>query len=70
VTVTTRIDRGPAAADVLAVEVEEITTDTEQAKAPGGPGAEDPVWDEEDSVALQQARKDAELTVAADSVRV
>src|SRR3982751_674667 len=45
-------------------------------------GAEDPqesvgeieqprdfVWDEEDSAALRQARKDAELTISADSVR-
>ena len=48
---------------------EEITVNAEQATPPSGPGAEDLVWDEEDSAALQQARKDAELTVAADSVR-
>ena len=33
------------------------------------PGAEDFVWDEEESEALRQARKDAELTASADSVR-
>jgi RNA polymerase primary sigma factor len=33
------------------------------------PGAEDLVWDEEESEALRQARKDAELTASADSVR-
>jgi RNA polymerase primary sigma factor len=33
----------------------------------GRPG--DFVWDEEDSAALRQARKDAELTISADSVR-
>jgi RNA polymerase primary sigma factor len=43
--------------------------DAQQATPPSGPGAENLVWDEEDSAALQQARKDAELTVAADSVR-
>jgi RNA polymerase primary sigma factor len=68
-TVATSIDRGPAAADVLAVEIEETTMDADQAKAPGNPGAQDFVWDEDDSPALRQARKDAELTVAADSVR-
>jgi RNA polymerase primary sigma factor len=43
--------------------------DADQAKPPGGPSAEDFVWDEDDSPALQQARRDAELTVTADSVR-
>ncbi len=66
---TTSIDGGPAAVDVLAVEVEGITVDAEQAKAPGSPGAEDFVWDEEDYQALRQARKDTELAVPADSVR-
>ncbi len=36
---------------------------------PSGPGAEDFVWDEAESGALRQARKDAELTVSVDSVR-
>jgi RNA polymerase primary sigma factor len=57
------------AADVLADEVEETTVDAARVTALGGPGAEDFVWDEEDSQAMRQARKDAELTVAADSVR-
>jgi RNA polymerase primary sigma factor len=63
------IERGPAAEDLADVEVEEITVDAEEAEAPSGPGAEDFVWDEEESEALRQARKDAELTASADSVR-
>jgi RNA polymerase primary sigma factor len=65
------IDSGPAAEDLadVEVEVEEITVDAEEAEAPSGPGAEDFVWDEEESEALRQARKDAELTASADSVR-
>ncbi|GAA4211440.1 RNA polymerase sigma factor [Actinocatenispora rupis] len=35
----------------------------------GEPGAADFDWDDEDSEALRQARKDAELTASADSVR-
>ncbi|HWR48344.1 MAG TPA: RNA polymerase sigma factor, partial [Pseudonocardiaceae bacterium] len=46
-----------------------FTVGTEDAKAPGGLGAENVVWDEEESEALRQARKDAELTASADSVR-
>jgi RNA polymerase primary sigma factor len=65
------IEGGPAAEDLADVEaeVEEITVDAEEAEAPSGPGAEDFVWDEEESEALRQARKDAELTASADSVR-
>ncbi|MGH3867865.1 MAG: RNA polymerase sigma factor [Pseudonocardiaceae bacterium] len=65
------IEGGPAAEDLadVEVEVEEITVDAEEAEAPSGPGAEDFVWDEEESEALRQARKDAELTASADSVR-
>ncbi|MBV9161642.1 MAG: RNA polymerase sigma factor [Pseudonocardiales bacterium] len=65
------IESGPAAEDLadVEVEVEEITVDAEEAEAPSGPGAEDFVWDEEESEALRQARKDAELTASADSVR-
>jgi len=65
------IEAGPAAEDLadVEVEVEEIAVDTEEAEAPSGPGAEDFVWDEEESEALRQARKDAELTASADSVR-
>jgi RNA polymerase primary sigma factor len=67
------IEGGPAAEDLadveVEVEVEEITVEAEEAEAPSGPGAEDFVWDEEESEALRQARKDAELTASADSVR-
>jgi RNA polymerase primary sigma factor len=47
-----------------AVEDEEIAEPTEKDKASG-----DFVWDEDESEALRQARKDAELTASADSVR-
>jgi RNA polymerase primary sigma factor len=69
------IESGPAAEDLadveieVEVEVEEIAVDAEEAEAPSGPGSEDFVWDEEESEALRQARKDAELTASADSVR-
>ncbi|ATE53151.1 RNA polymerase sigma factor [Actinosynnema pretiosum] len=45
--------------------VEEEPAEEENAK----PGEGDFVWDEEESEALRQARKDAELTASADSVR-
>jgi RNA polymerase primary sigma factor len=63
------LDSDPAAEDLVEVEVEEITVEAEEAETPTGPGAEDFVWDEEESEALRQARKDAELTASADSVR-
>jgi RNA polymerase primary sigma factor len=47
-----------------AVADEDIAEPTEKDKASG-----DFVWDEEESEALRQARKDAELTASADSVR-
>ncbi|MDQ4104119.1 MAG: RNA polymerase sigma factor [Actinomycetota bacterium] len=50
------------------VEVEEITVDGGDAQPPRDPGS-DGVWDEEESEALRQARKDAEATASADSVR-
>ena len=68
-TVIARIDRGPAADTVPAIEGEEITVDAEPAQSPCDPGAEDFVWDEEDCLALRQVSRDADLTVAADSVR-
>ncbi|MGV0792364.1 RNA polymerase sigma factor [Mycolicibacterium sp. XJ1819] len=52
------------AEDVPAAEDDEITEPSEKDKASG-----DFVWDEEESEALRQARKDAELTASADSVR-
>ncbi len=55
----------PAAAeDVPVAEDDEIAEPSEKDKASG-----DFVWDEEESEALRQARKDAELTASADSVR-
>ncbi|MEE6176295.1 RNA polymerase sigma factor [Mycobacterium sp. 050134] len=51
---------GPAPAD----DDDEIAEPTEKDKASG-----DFVWDEDESEALRQARKDAELTASADSVR-
>jgi RNA polymerase primary sigma factor len=60
-------DAAPKAAtgaDPQAVEDDEIAEPTEKDKASG-----DFVWDEEESEALRQARKDAELTASADSVR-
>jgi RNA polymerase primary sigma factor len=64
------LDVAPDAGDLVAVEIEDLTVDAEdEAEAPKGPGSEDFVWDEEESEALRQARKDAELTASADSVR-
>jgi RNA polymerase primary sigma factor len=58
--------KAPAASadDVPAAEDDEIAEPSEKDKASG-----DFVWDEEESEALRQARKDAELTASADSVR-
>ena len=53
-----------APAKTPADEDEEIAEPTEKDKASG-----DFVWDEDESEALRQARKDAELTASADSVR-
>jgi RNA polymerase primary sigma factor len=51
------------------VEVDEITVDGEDAQALRDPGSEDLIWDAEESQALRQARKDAEASASADSVR-
>ncbi|GAB3000015.1 RNA polymerase sigma factor [Mycobacterium bourgelatii] len=51
-------------ASPAAEEDEEISEPSEKDKASG-----DFVWDEDESEALRQARKDAELTASADSVR-
>jgi RNA polymerase primary sigma factor len=58
----------PDAGELAAVEIEELTVETEDVEAEVGKGDEF-VWDEEESEALRQARKDAELTASADSVR-
>ncbi|HKV20840.1 MAG TPA: RNA polymerase sigma factor [Mycobacterium sp.] len=52
------------ATEAPAAEDDEIAEPSEKDKASG-----DFVWDEEESEALRQARKDAELTASADSVR-
>ncbi|MDQ2881452.1 MAG: RNA polymerase sigma factor [Actinomycetota bacterium] len=67
--VTTDIEGGPGGEDLADVEVEEITVEAEEEDTPSGAGVEEVVWDEEESQALRQARKDAELAVSADSVR-
>jgi RNA polymerase primary sigma factor len=61
----------PDAADLEAVDVvlDTPVEEEELEEAPGKPGEPDFVWDEEESEALRQARKDAELTASADSVR-
>jgi hypothetical protein len=66
---TIDFESGPAAEDLAGVEVEEILGQTEQAKQPTDGGVEGVVWDEEESQALRQARRDAELTASTDSVR-
>ncbi|HEX6404013.1 MAG TPA: RNA polymerase sigma factor [Pseudonocardiaceae bacterium] len=66
---TTDIEGGPAAEDLARGAGEEITVDADRAEAPSDPRAENLVWDEDESQALRQASKDAELTVSADSVR-
>jgi len=53
-----------AAGETAADEDDEIAEPTEKDKASG-----DFVWDEDESEALRQARRDAELTASADSVR-
>ncbi|QEN14908.1 RNA polymerase sigma factor [Mycolicibacterium sp. ELW1] len=55
---------GAPAAEGEAGDEEDIAEPSEKDKASG-----DFVWDEEESEALRQARKDAELTASADSVR-
>lgn len=61
---TDAVESPAVAAPGSAVDDEEIAEPTEKDKASG-----DFVWDEDESEALRQARKDAELTASADSVR-
>ncbi|MFI1919722.1 RNA polymerase sigma factor [Nocardia sp. NPDC020380] len=74
------IDDAELGDDELEVEVEddeeegetaEAAEETEEAEEPSekDKASGDFVWDEEESEALRQARKDAELTASADSVR-
>jgi RNA polymerase primary sigma factor len=65
----TDIESEPAAEDLAEVEGDEVTAGAEGPEAPSGPDAEDFAGDEEESQALRQARKDAELTVSVDPVR-
>lgn len=71
VDVSADIDGGPAAEDLIDVEgeVEEITMDVEETAASSDRGAQEIIWDEEQSPALRQVRKDAERTASVDSVR-
>jgi len=71
-------DEAPDLADLEAVEVDvvdatltedEVAEPAAKAKGAKSEGGSDFVWDEEESEALRQARKDAELTASADSVR-
>jgi RNA polymerase primary sigma factor len=63
--VAAEIEGDPAVAVVAdGADEEEIAEPSDKDKASG-----DFVWDEEESEALRQARKDAELTASADSVR-
>jgi RNA polymerase primary sigma factor len=68
---STDLENGPAALDLAAIEVEgdRITGEANQAEKPSAPGAEDFVWDEQESPALRQARTDAAFTVSTDPVR-
>ena len=58
----------PDVADLAEVEVE-IPEEPQVPEDEDGKADSDFVWDEEESEALRQARKDAELTASADSVR-
>jgi RNA polymerase primary sigma factor len=66
---TTDIESGPAVEDLAEVEVGELLGETEDVKQPSGAGGEGVVWDEEESPALREARRDAEFSASADSVR-
>jgi len=63
----------PDLEDLEDVEIDVVDEPAEEEPAEEKPGKEtkdgDFVWDEEESEALRQARKDAELTASADSVR-
>ncbi len=61
---TAAVAKEPAKPAGEETDEEEIVEPTEKDKASG-----DFVWDEDESEALRQARKDAELTASADSVR-
>jgi RNA polymerase primary sigma factor len=63
----------PGSADVVEIEVVDVEVETVEVEATAAPAegeTTDFTWeDEEESEALRQARKDAEMTASADSVR-
>ncbi|MFD1150705.1 RNA polymerase sigma factor [Saccharothrix hoggarensis] len=64
------LEGAPDAEDLVDdVELIDEPVEEEPAEEEAKPGEGDFVWDEEESEALRQARKDAELTASADSVR-
>jgi RNA polymerase primary sigma factor len=60
---------GPVAKELTAEDAEPEAAESDGQGAPGITAATSFEWDEEESAALRQARKDAELTTSADSVR-
>jgi RNA polymerase primary sigma factor len=66
-------DEGDLAGDVeaMAAEIEDVVEEepAELAQAAAADAADDFDWDDDESEALKQARRDAELTASADSVR-
>ncbi|MDX2355337.1 RNA polymerase sigma factor [Dietzia sp. PP-33] len=68
------LDVEPDTAELEEVEVDDVDDAEADDETKEGPTAKDKasgdfVWDEDESEALRQARKDAELTASADSVR-
>jgi RNA polymerase primary sigma factor len=63
------LDAEALAADIEDVVVEEPAELAAEAEADAAADADDFDWDDEESEALKQARRDAELTASADSVR-
>jgi RNA polymerase primary sigma factor len=60
---------GPAAKELTAEDADPAVAESDGQSGPGLTAATSFEWDEEESAALRQARKDAELTTSADSVR-
>ena len=65
------LEDGEFAPDVPAVDVEDVTAKPAERARPAvaADAGEDFGWDDDESQALQQARRDAELTASTDSVR-
>ncbi|MCW2642148.1 MAG: polymerase subunit sigma, partial [Dactylosporangium sp.] len=64
-------EEGDLEVEAMAAEIEDVVEDepVELAQAAAADAADDFDWDDEESEALKQARRDAELTASADSVR-